>query len=110
MASRVASGTDRHDRLVIQLEAILLARTGEARHPLHLAMALRCRAVLIHVDAIAPGILGGIARDVRGAHDARDAFAGAVDLHDADAHAHIHRAVVPFEAELAYRLAQVVGG
>ena len=72
-------------------------------------MTLGCGTALIHVNAIAARVLGRIARHIRRAHHARDAFARAVDLHDADAHADVHRAVLPFETVFANGLAQIVG-
>src|SRR6186713_3560249 len=108
VTARIAVVADRHDRLVVQLQAVFFAGARQARDPLHFAVALGCRAVLIHVYAVAARVFRGVARDVGGAEDAADAFAAAVDLDDADADTDVHRAVLPFEAVFADRLPQAV--
>ena len=64
----------RHDGLEEQLEAVLLGGARDARHPVHLAMAVRDAVRLVDVDAVAAVVLGGVAGDVGRAHDARDAL------------------------------------
>src|ERR1051325_7150797 len=54
---RVASSPDRHDRLIEELETLLLERTIDARDPLHLLVALRGVALLVDVDAVAAQVL-----------------------------------------------------
>ena len=101
--------TDRHDRLVEKLEASLIARPREPRHPVHLAMPLGHIVRLIELHAVAALILRGIARDVGGAHDARDRRRIRGDFHDANAHAHRQHATLPDEAVIADRLTQGIG-
>jgi hypothetical protein len=81
-------------------------------HPLHLAVALRELGVVLLVDvhAVAPAVLGRIAGLVGGAQQARQVVpAGGVDRHQPDADADLERLVQPHEAEVAHRLAQLVG-
>ena len=58
---------NRHDRLCFEQEAVLAQRMLDARHPLHLAVALRDDRVvfLVDVHAIAALVLRGIAGRIR---------------------------------------------
>jgi hypothetical protein len=85
VAQLVDACADRHDRLAEQLEPVLLARAVDARHPLHLAVALRRAALLVGVHAVAARVLGRVAGDVGALITAASESAGAVDLGEADA-------------------------
>ena len=102
-------GADRHDRLVVELETLLLERARDPRDPLHLLMALGRVAFLVDVNAVAAEILRDVAGDVGGAHQRRHALAAGLDRNDADAHADLQRVVAPREAERRDRLAQRLG-
>ena len=92
----------RHDRLRLEEEPVLDERALDARHPLHLAVTLRDDRVvfLVDVDAIAPLVLGGVARGIRRLQHLRDATEVAADGHEADARADRERAVAPDELVL----------
>src|SRR6185312_13718375 len=95
---------DGRDGLKEQLEAVLLGRARDACDPVHLAMPVGDAILLVDVDAIASFVLGRVAGNVRGAHDARDTFGVGFDLHYADARADRQRVRAPHEAVVANSL------
>src|SRR5262245_49454509 len=92
-------GPDRHNRLVIELEALLLERARDSRDPLHLLMPLGRVPFLVDVNTVAPKILCHVASDVGCTHQRRNALAARLDGHDADADADLQCAVAPREAK-----------
>src|SRR5438046_4516339 len=77
----------RYDRLRVQLKAALVYSSSEARDPsaLHLLLEPRGRLRLRDPDAVAPGVLGGVAGFVGGAQNVRRASACGGDRGDAAA-------------------------
>src|ERR1700744_678890 len=61
------------------------------------------------MDAVAAGILGSVAGNVRGAQQTRDAVGLHRDLDDADARSDAAGGLLPDEAVVANALADVVG-
>src|SRR5207244_12501977 len=78
-----------YDRLRVQLKVAFVHRSGEADDPsaLHLVLESSCRLRLGDMDAVASGVLGGVAGLVRGAQDVSRASARGGDRDDANADA-----------------------
>src|SRR5580658_3622167 len=100
------------DRHAVELEASLLERRVDARRPLHLASPPHQLDVVLGeaVDAVAAAFLGGGTGAVRGREDRSDVLVIGGDRHHADAGAEAEHPVLPGEAEVAYSLAQRLGG
>src|SRR5437660_115108 len=109
MEARRGCGSDRHDGLEEQLQAVFLHGARNARNPTHLAMAVGDAVRLVYVNAIAALVLRGIAGDIRRAHHARDALGLRVDMHDTDAGPDRQRARSPHEPVVADGLAHAIG-
>ncbi len=99
------------DGLRVQPEILALEGLVQARHPHHLAVALGQPQVrfLVQVDPVAAALLGQVAGLVGRDQELGHRLAVVVDLDHADAHAQLEGVVVPHEAEILDRLAQVVG-
>src|SRR5215471_2524512 len=102
-------GAEWHDWLEVQLQAVVLGCARDARDPVHLAVPVRNAVCLVHVDAVAAGVLGGIAGDVRRAHDVGNVLGVGGNRHDANAGTDRQRARSPYEAEVPDRLAHSLG-
>ena len=100
----------RHDRLRIELEAILAQRRLQLLQPVDLAALARRRLVLrrvhLHVAAL---LLRHVAGGIRGPDHVLDRPALARHLDQPDAHADVEDLVLPHEAVVRHRAHDVVG-
>ena len=111
IAGADAGGREAGRALDCQLQSTLVDRAVEARRPVHFFLAnidLRV-GVGIDLDPVTPLVLGGIAGEIRQAHDRGDVVAVTVDRDQADADADLETTVALVEADFANRLAQLFG-
>ena len=88
------------DRLVEQLEPVLLDGARDTRDPLHLLVAQRRITVLVKVDLVAAHVLRGITGDVGRAHNAGHVRAFGRHHDHANRAANARERVLPLEAIL----------
>ena len=102
---------ERHDALAVKPELAEFKGAADLRHQLQFAVLVRHVPVPrpMHLDAVAPLVLGVIAASIGKAQYlvAIAAFRG--NQHQPDADAHAERLVLPHETKLAHRLAHGVG-
>src|SRR6058998_1911376 len=100
-----------YDRLRVQLKVALVHRSAEANDPsaLHLLLEPRGCLRLRDVDAVASGVLGGVAGFVGGAQDVSRASARGGDRDDADADAQREAPLPPYVAKLFNRPLELPG-
>src|SRR5439155_15015202 len=100
-----------YDRLRVQLKMALVHRSGEAHDPSALHLLLEPRGCLRprDMDAVASGVLGGVAGFVGGAQDVSRASARGGDRDDADADAQREAPLPPYVAELFDRSLELPG-
>src|SRR5690606_7358785 len=106
-----AASRDGDDRLRMQLEPSFLQRALQPLQPLDLASFAREDLVASRVDvhASAALLLRDVASRIRGAQDRLGRDALVPDLDHADADADVEDAVLPREAIIRHRLADVAG-
>src|SRR5881398_1438775 len=100
-----------YDRLSVQLKLALVYGSGEAHDPsgLDLLVDPGGRLRLPDMDAVASGVLGGVAGFVGGAQHVSRASARGGDRDDADANAQREAPLRPYVAELFDRPLQLPG-
>lgn len=101
----------RHDRLAVEPQAILLHDLGQARDPLHLTVTTGQLEIpgFVYLHAVAALFLGGGAGGVGLGQNLAGACVFLGDRHDTNARTEMEHPALPFEAHRAHPLEQLFG-
>lgn len=107
----MSSGSQGGDRLDVELEAVGFQGLGQARDRRHLALALQQLAIVgaVHLHAVAPALLGRVARRVSRLERLLRVAAAGAERHQSHAGADLERLALPVEAQALQLGAQLLG-